>query len=121
MSFDPFGDFETRGYLRNVEAEKDPKVVKHLEHIAFASGLPEALAYLRKKNVIEYRDVIKVHGILFEPFYPWAGKDRIAVAPKIAVVRGAVEFAFPQKIRDAADLGLRIGNDPDKMRNHPGL
>ena len=35
MIFDPFGDFETRGYLRNVFAEKDPAIIKRLEHQAF--------------------------------------------------------------------------------------
>lgn len=30
MTFDPFNDFETRGYLHNVFGEKDPSIVKHL-------------------------------------------------------------------------------------------
>ena len=42
MSFDPFGDFETRGYLRNVFGEKDPDIIKHLEHSAFVAGIAEA-------------------------------------------------------------------------------
>ena len=37
MSFDPFGDFETRGYLRNVFGEKDPNIIKYLEHSSFGS------------------------------------------------------------------------------------
>jgi cell filamentation protein len=32
MPFDPFGDFATRGYLRNFAGEKDPEAIKHLEH-----------------------------------------------------------------------------------------
>jgi cell filamentation protein len=28
VSFDPFGDFATEGYLRNVEKEKDLDIVK---------------------------------------------------------------------------------------------
>lgn len=35
MTFDPFGDFETRGYLRNFAGEKNPEFVKRLEHEAF--------------------------------------------------------------------------------------
>lgn len=46
MSFDPFGDFETCGYLRNVFGEKDPDIIKHLEHSAFVAGIAEAFKYL---------------------------------------------------------------------------
>lgn len=44
--FDPFGDFETTGYLRNTSAEKDLTVVKAAEHTLFRAQLPEALAFL---------------------------------------------------------------------------
>ena len=37
MTFDPFNDFETRGYLHNVFGEKDPAIVKRLEHSSFAA------------------------------------------------------------------------------------
>ena len=33
MTFDPFGDFETRGYLRNIARTKDSKIVRQMEHI----------------------------------------------------------------------------------------
>jgi cell filamentation protein len=42
MTFDPFGDFATRGYLRNVENEKDPEIVRRLQHTAFTLGLDAA-------------------------------------------------------------------------------
>lgn len=35
MAFDPFNDFETRGYLRNHAGAKDPGVVRRLEHNVF--------------------------------------------------------------------------------------
>jgi fido (protein-threonine AMPylation protein) len=44
VSFDPFGDFATEGYLRNVEKEKDLDIVKRLEHASFTTGLDEAFA-----------------------------------------------------------------------------
>ena len=31
MTFDPFGDFQTRGYLRNLVSEKDPDIVRRLD------------------------------------------------------------------------------------------
>ena len=46
MSFDPFGDFATEGYLRNVEKEKDLDIVKRLEHTSFTTGLDEAFTAL---------------------------------------------------------------------------
>lgn len=52
MSFDPFGDFETTGYLRNSLGLKDPAEVKENEHFSFEMGLDEALSYLeRTKNL----------------------------------------------------------------------
>jgi len=46
--FDPFGDFETRGYLRNIASEKDLDIVRRLEHTSFVTGLEEAFAQLGK-------------------------------------------------------------------------
>ena len=31
MTFDPLGDFETRGYLRNLAHEKDPAILRRLD------------------------------------------------------------------------------------------
>jgi cell filamentation protein len=43
VTFDPFGDFETRGYLRNVAKAKDPAVVQRLQHNSFLTGIDTAL------------------------------------------------------------------------------
>jgi cell filamentation protein len=42
VTFDPFGDFESCGYLRNVEQEKDLDIVRRLEHVSFTTGLDAA-------------------------------------------------------------------------------
>ena len=72
--FDPFGDFDTEGYLRNFDKEKDLEIVKIAEHELFRAQLPVALNFLAKKKRIEYSDFLKVHQLLFEGLYPWAGK-----------------------------------------------
>ena len=69
MIFDPFGDFETRGYLRNFDAEKNPESIKALEHIAFLDNLEAALANLARKERLVYLDVLEIHKILFEFVY----------------------------------------------------
>ena len=120
MTFDPFGDFETRGYLRNAAQEKNAAIVRRLEHSSFTTGIDAAFAELAKKRPITYADVLNIHKILFGAFYPWAGQDRAAIAPDIAVSRGGVLFAHPQYIRNAIDHGLRLGNDPAAMRARPG-
>ena len=76
MTFDPFGDFATEGYLRNFEKEKDLAIVKRAENASFMTGLDEAFATLAKAKVLSYDDVLKTHGILFGAVYPWAGQDR---------------------------------------------
>jgi cell filamentation protein len=41
VTFDPFGDFATRGYLRNLAKAKDPDIVRRLQHNSFMTGLDE--------------------------------------------------------------------------------
>ncbi|SUC08336.1 Uncharacterised protein [Proteus mirabilis] len=54
--FDPFNDFEQVGYLRNYYGEKDPIIIRQLEHTMFRAGLDEALAYLVGKEILHYED-----------------------------------------------------------------
>lgn len=44
--FDPFRDFEQRGYLRNHAGGKDPDIVRHTMHASFRRNLPEAMQFL---------------------------------------------------------------------------
>ena len=74
MSFDPFGDFETRGYLRNLANEKDPEIIRRLEHSSFTTGIDAAIAHLAKAKPITYEDVLATHKTLFDAVYPWAGR-----------------------------------------------
>lgn len=52
--FDPFNDFESAGYLRNVRRDKDESVVKHLEHNLFRANLDAALEYLATVEFLAY-------------------------------------------------------------------
>lgn len=120
MTFDPFGDFETRGYLRNVENEKDPEIIRRLQHTAFTLGLDAAFKHLAARRRLEYGDVLKTHQILFEAFYPWAGQDRLRTAPGLIVKKGSVIFAAPLEIRRAIDFALLKGQDKAFMTAKPG-
>ena len=120
MTFDPFGDFATRGYLRNFANETDLDIVRRLEHSSFTTGLDQAFAELAKAERISYGHVLGTHKTLFEAVYPWAGQDRTQTAPDIAVVKGNVLFAHPADIRTAIDIALRDGSDRDFMGTKPG-
>lgn len=120
MTFDPFGDFATRGYLRNKAGEKDETIVQALEQVSVETGIDEAFAFLESRNPIEYRHVLEVHRILFEAVYPWAGEDRTTTAANLTINRANVTFANPADIRRAVDHGLYLGNDPKKMAERPG-
>lgn len=120
MTFDPFGDFVTEGYLRNFEKEKNLAIIKRAEHASFVTGLDEAFAYLAKSKVLAYDDVLKVHGILFGAIYPWAGQDRTQTAPKLTIKKGAVIFANAPEIIAAVEFALRKGQDKDYMKARPG-
>jgi len=120
VTFDPFGDFETRGYLRNLAQEKDAAIVRRLEHASFITGLDEAFAQLTERNPLTYADVLATHKTLFEAVYPWAGQDRATTSPDIAVSRGGVLFAHPKFIQNAIEHALTLGGDPKTMRARPG-
>jgi cell filamentation protein len=122
VTFDVFGDFETRGYLRNSEGLKDLNEVKRLEHRVFLKNLDKAVAYLKQAEEITYQHVLETHRILFQDVYPWAGQDRQATAPAIAVGKGDRNdlFAPPRFVQDAVHYALRLGQDPAVMAARPG-
>jgi cell filamentation protein len=120
VTFDPFGDFATEGYLRNFEKEKDLAIVKRAENASFMTGLDEAFAHLAKSRVLAYSDVLTTHGILFGAIYPWAGQDRSQTAPKLTIKKGVVIFANAPEIRSAIEYALRKGQDKAYMKAKPG-
>jgi len=120
VTFDPFGDFATEGYLRNFEKEKDLAIVKRAENASFTTGLDEAFASLAKAKMLSYDDVLRTHDILFGAVYPWAGQDRTQTAPKLTIKKGQVIFANAPEIRAAVEFALRKGQDKGYMKAKPG-
>lgn len=126
MMFDPFGDFETAGYLQNALQLKDPAEVKESEHLSFELSLEEALDFLAQKKPIDYRSVLKVHEILFSGFYPWAGKDRNELVPHLAVFKGSENdpyhtvFEHPGSIKLSVDYALELASNKKRFRDSPG-
>ena len=66
MTFDPFGDFASRGCLRNLAQEKDPAIVTRLQHASFTTGLYDAFEALNKHEALPYSDVLDTHRVLPE-------------------------------------------------------
>lgn len=120
MTFDPFGDFKTQGYLRNLANEKDPEIVRRLEHASFTTGIDAALDRFASVKHLSYPDLLETHRILFEAVYPWAGRDRLRTAPDLAISKGSVLFARPQDIERAVDYALTRGQDKKYMATKPG-
>jgi cell filamentation protein len=119
---DAFGDYETRGYLRNFFQEKDLKVVAGLEAAAFKDHVRDTVRYLRCLQTIRYEHVAEAHRRLFDSVYPWAGQDRSQNASEIAIVKGGdiTLFARPADVRRAAEYALELGKDASYLREHPG-
>ncbi|WP_248132438.1 hypothetical protein [Pseudomonas sp. B329] len=117
--FDPFKDFDAKGYLRNVVGEKDLNIVKQLEHDLFTANLADAMAYLAKKSTITYRDFLKVHALLFGDLYPWAGSDRMATSPDLAISKAGTCFCLPYEAKRAVEEGLRLGQNKVVLKSHP--
>jgi cell filamentation protein len=120
VTFDPFGDFETRGYLRNTANEKDADIVRRLVHASFMTGIDTALERLAKVKRLSYGEVLDTHKVLFEAVYPWAGQDRLQNASDLAVSKGDILFAYPKDIRRAVDFALDHGQDSTFMTAKPG-
>jgi cell filamentation protein len=126
MIFDPFGDFDTAGYLQNTLQLKEPDEIKKSEHLSFELSIEDALSYLAQTKRINYLSVLKVHEILFSDFYPWAGKDRNELVPHLAVFKGSENnsrhtvFERPDSIRLAVDYALRLAADKQRFRERPG-
>jgi cell filamentation protein len=120
VTFDPFGDFATEGYLRNFEKERDLVIVKRAENASFTTGLDQAFAHLAKSRVLSYDDVLTTHGVLFGAVYPWAGRDRSRTAPTLTIKKGRVIFANAPEIRAAVEFALSKGQDKAYMKAKPG-
>jgi cell filamentation protein len=120
VTFDPFKDFEERGYLRNKFGEKNFEIIKHLEHTSFVGGVSNAFGYLAGRDTLTYDDVLETHRILFQDIYPWAGRDRSDTAPDIAVGKGGILFAHPEDARNAVEYGLRLAQNKPDMVKRPG-
>jgi cell filamentation protein len=122
MIFDPFGDFETRGYLRNVFGDKDPETVKRREHQAFRFRVGEALNALARAPSLNYQDVLDTHSRLFGDYYPWAGQDRAALVPDLAVGKGGRYdlFSHPLDSERAIEYALGLARDRTTTREKPG-
>ena len=120
MTFDPFHYFETRGYLRNFDGEKDLKKMKFIEHASFLAKLDLALDQLSRIERLSYQNVLDTHKTLFKDVYPWAGQDRAQTAPNIAVSKGTVLFAHPDDAKPAVEHALRMGQDRKLMADRLG-
>lgn len=120
MTFDPFGDFATRGYLRNIAKAKDPEIVQRLQHNSFLTGIDAAFAQLQAQPRLSYGDVLRTHKTLFEAVFPWAGEDRLTNAAHLFVKKGPILFAHPNDIRKAVDYALEKGQDKTFMTQRPG-
>lgn len=119
--FDPFGDFEARGYLRNSELLKDLEAVKHLEHLNFRAHLQPALAYLQSiKGPVGYEHFLKVHEMLFRDLYEWAGQDRKQLGVGAHITKGLTDFESSERIEMAMRQAFEVGNNKAKMRAKPG-
>jgi cell filamentation protein len=119
--FDPFGDFETEGYLRNELKLKDPARIKVQEHLFFVANVEDAAAYLASRDAITYEDFCEVHRILFSDFYEWAGRDRRALGVARFVSKGdRVDFVASEESKRAVGYGLALGNDPEMIAKRPG-
>jgi cell filamentation protein len=122
MTFDPFGDFESRGYLRNFFGSKDIPKVKALEDASFQGNLDRAVNTLAAVDLIEYKHVLEIHKTLFGDVYPWAGQDRSVTSPGINISKAGYNAMFAQSpyVRRVTEYAINQSRDLNIMRQQPG-
>jgi cell filamentation protein, protein adenylyltransferase len=89
---DPWGDYETAGYLGNHYQEKDLSVVGRLETAAFEQEVPQTLRVLMRLPTLSYQHITETHRTPFSSVYPWAGQDRSETAPNIAIAKNGYNW-----------------------------
>lgn len=123
--FDPFDDFNERGYLRNRFEIKDSDIIKSLEHVAFASSIGLAVQFLDKHARIGYEQYLDVHKIIFGSLYPWAGQCRAQTAPGKVISKGSSRstnhtiFAPASECQRSVEYGLNLAHG-SQLRNRLG-
>ena len=107
---DPFGDYETAGYLRNSYQEKDLRVVGHLETAAFEQEIVPTVRFLGRLPTLRYEHITETHQRLFNSLYPWAGSRSFrhrssSSRPDIAIAKAGYKilFADPGAMQLAAE------------------
>jgi cell filamentation protein len=122
MTFDPFGDFESRGYLRNHYGLKNRTDLAAIEQGVISRVVVEASRKLRLAKNLGYKHVLLLHEDLFKDVYPWAGEDRSVTAPDLDIRKGAYRdmFALPGDCERAFEYAMTLASGPDRLRLNIG-
>lgn len=115
--FDPFGDYEEKGYLQNKRGLPFGAGLSKVERDCFLVNLPFATAYLHHQRSLQYGHLLKTHHILFGDLYPWAGKPRSKVFPGKIIFKGDTMFAASHNIEKAFHIAMQ-GDSPGKTLGH---
>jgi cell filamentation protein len=120
--FDPFGDYAERGYLRNIAGERNPEIVKQVEHASFRANAESAMNELALRVPITPDAVAQVHKTIFQDVYPWAGQTRDKLVPGMIIEKAGDPYLFARTdmIANETKFALDQGNDPAFMRARPG-
>ena len=121
--FDPFGDAQTAGYLRNVHGIKERRRIEALERLAVQGNIVPAASFQHSiRGPIRYSHVLRTHKTLLGALYPWAGNDRSITTPDFHITKAGLKdlFSDPRDVRRAMEYALSEASNPSTMRQKPG-
>lgn len=124
--FDPFGDYQINGYLRNNQKETDLIIVKTLEQMVFEQNIDKAINYIAKVTTITDKNLFQVHKILFKDLYPWAGTDRYSlesqkqIQKNTIILKGSLAFLPADRIHNSLQYIFKSASSSKNMLNKPG-
>jgi cell filamentation protein len=118
--FDPFGDYQIKGYLRNTQAEMDRSIMRKWEHAVYVSNIVSVVGYVRNDKPVTYKTLLNTHRQIFGTVYPWAGCDRSNI--NITICKGGYQklFAHPRSVQRAAEYAISRACVPSDLGNYPG-
>jgi cell filamentation protein len=114
MVWDPFGDRDTRGILRNKFAIMTKEELDKVEYSFTHKNIRKALNVLSREKQIDLRAWKHTHAVLFSDVYPWAGTVR-----DIAVER-VYRFNEPKGIESDVNAVFARARSKGHLIDHLG-
>jgi cell filamentation protein len=114
MVWDPFGDKDTRGILRNKFGIQKKDELDLVEYTFIHKNIRKALGVLKREKEVDLRAWRRTHAVLFNDLYPWAGTIRSHPVERV------YRFNVPENVERDANATFANARAEGFLINHLG-